>query len=261
MKNLRLVPLLFAIIIIMLCGCTKGTNVDITPQLDNAVSSAILESSKGSFLEGECQAEGHIVFEAEQNADEIIVYTYIGYSEYGFENGNFVDVSGVSAPAVIRFDNEYSLKDIQYPDDGELYEKSIMKLFPKSCVRKVLNLSDKNIESINEQQQRYAQDYLKSINRDAKIGTMSDFDYPLLTDLGVSVDVSNLLIETFEKQHDHYPYWIGNKEIIENDIRYVYQMDYDKKSKKIIYSKYEYENQNNIIEKITIDAATGKEIK
>lgn len=59
----------------------------------------------------------------------------------------------------------------------------------------------------------------------------------------------------------YYPYWVGNREIIENDIRYVYQKDYDKSSKKIIYSKYEYENQNNIIEKIIIDAETGKEIK
>lgn len=260
MKNLKFIPLLFATIIVLLCGCTNSTNIEITPDLDSAVSSAIIENNGGSYLEGECKAEGHIIFEAKQNENEIMVYTYIAYREYGFENGNFVDVSGMNVPVVIRLDTEYKLIDIQYPEDGAFYKKSIKKMFPKSCANKVLNISDENIKNINEQHQKYAQDYLKSINRNAKIGEMTDFDYPLLTDLGVSVDVSNHLCETIEKEKP-YPYWIGNKEIIENGIRYVYQVDYDKKSQTIIFTKYEYENQNNIIEEINIDATNGNEIK
>ena len=52
-----------------------------------------------------------------------------------------------------------------------------------------------------------------------------------------------------------------NKELIENGIRYVYQMDYNKNENKIIYTKFEYDNPDNILEKIVIDSITGKEIK
>ena len=142
----------------------------------------------------------------------------------------------------------------------ERFVYNLKKMFPKSCVNDVLNLSDKNEKSINEQQKEYAKSYLKSIGREATVGTMSDFEYPLLTDMGVSVDVSNRM-DYYILKNEQYPYWIGNKELIENGIRYVYQMDYNKSENKIIYTKYEYENPNNIIEKIIVDSLTGKEIK
>lgn len=259
MKMFRFFPLFF-VIIIMLCGCTKASSIDITAEIDNAVSNAILEDNKGSYYEGECQAEGHIIFIAEKTDNEIIVYSYIGYSEYGFENGNFVDVSGTMCPAVITLDNNFNLIEIKYPEDGSYYTKSIRKMFPRSCVNDVLNLSNENENSINEQQKEYAKSYLKSIDRDAPIGTMSDFEYPLLTDMGVSVEVDNSLSENILK-NEPYPYWIGNREIIKDGIRFVYQMDYNKIENRIIYTKYQYEKPNNLLEKIVIDSRTGKEIK
>lgn len=260
MKKIKFIGLLWVVVTLLLCGCTKNTSIKITPELDKAVSSAILEDNKDSFYDGECQAEGHIIFEAEKHNDEIIVYSYIGYSEYGFENGNFVGVSGMNCPAVIKLDKNNKLIEIKHPEDGDLYSKSIKKMFPKSCINDVLNLSDENEKSINEQQKEYAKVYLESIGRDAPLGTMSDFEYPIVTDFGVSIDVSNSLSETVEKNKP-YPYWIGNKELVENGIRYVYQMDYDKNESKIIYTKYEYDNPDNILEKIVIDSITGKEIK
>lgn len=258
MKTVRIIPLFF-LIIILLCGCTKTSSVNITTEIDNAVSNAILEDNKGSYHEGECQAEGHIIFKAEKTDNEIILYSYIGYSEYGFENGNFVDVSGTMCPAVITLDKNYNLIEIKYPEDGSYYTKSIKNMFPRSCVNDVLNLSNENENSINEQQKKYAKSYLKSIDRDAPIGTMSDFVCPLLTDMGVSVEVSNNLENILK--YEPYPYWIGNKELIEKGIRFVYQMDYNKNENKIIYTKYQYEKPNNILEKIVIDSTTGKEIK
>lgn len=259
MKTVRIIPIVL-LVFILLSGCANTSRVNITTEIDNAVSNAILTHNKDSFYEGECQAEGHVIFDAKKTDDRIIVYSYIGYSEYGFENGNFVDISGISCPAVIILDNNYSLIEIQYPEDGSYYGKSIKKMFPKSCVNDVQNLSDKNEKSINEQQKEYAKSYLKSIGREATVGTMSDFEYPLLTDMGVSVDVSNRM-DYFILKNEDYPYWIGNKELIENGIRYVYQMDYNKSENKIIYTKYEYENPNNITEKIIVDSLTGKEIK
>lgn len=259
MKTVRIIPL-FLLIIILLYGCTKTSSVNITTEIDNAVSNAILEDNKGSHYEGECQAEGHIIFKAEKTDNEIILYSYIRYSEYGFENGNFVDVSGTMCPAVITLDKNYNLIEIKYPEDGSHYTKSIKKMFPRSCVNDVLNISDKNLNSILEQEKEFANEYLKSIGREATIGTMSDFKYPLLTDMGVSVEVDNSLSENIIK-NGPYPYWIGNKELIENGIRYVYQMDYNKNENKIIYTKYQYDNPNNILEKIVVDSLTGKEIK
>ncbi|MGN0461072.1 MAG: hypothetical protein ACI4HZ_01355 [Ruminococcus sp.] len=259
MKTVRIIPL-FLLTIILLCGCTKTTSAKITTDINDAVSKAILTDNKDAYYDGECQAEGHVIFETEKTDNKYIVYSYIGYSEYGFENGNFVDVSGTMCPAVITLDKNYNLIEIKYPEDGSDYAKSIKKMFSRSCVNNVLNISDKNHNSIIEQETEYAKEYLKSIGRDATIGTMSDFEYPLLTDMGVSVEVSNSLSENVLID-EPYPYWIGNKELVENDIRYVYQMDYNKNENKIIFTKYQYEKPNNILEKIVVDSLSGKEIK
>ena len=105
-------------------------------------------------------------------------------------------------------------------------------------------------------EEKYAKDYLIQIGREAEIGDYGDFEHPLLTHLGVSVQVSNKLLE---KNYSNYPMWVGNQEKIEDGIRYVYQMDYDKDEKQIVLSKYNYETKE-VVEKIVIDALTGEEL-
>ncbi|MDE6751142.1 MAG: hypothetical protein K2J59_00005, partial [Eubacterium sp.] len=183
---------------------------------------------------------------------------YMDYAWFGFQNGNFVDVSGGSNLAVFELNAEdYSVIQVDYPQDGEGYTSSIKKLFPKKYHSKVLNLSDSDYENLNNQLDKYAENYLESINRDAKIGRMRDFEYILPSYVGVSVEVENALSE-IEKYHSYYPYWIGNQEFIENGIRYVYALDYEKEKNLLIYSKYAYDKPDTILEKITVDSLTGK---
>ena len=57
----------------------------------------------------------------------------------------------------------------------------------------------------------------------------------------------------------NYPYWLGNQERLENNQRYVYELNYDAEKKQIIYTKYQYNNQE-IIEQFIFDGLTGEEL-
>ena len=260
MKKINSLVIIFFALLLLLCGCSNESSAlteEITPEIEAAVSEAILKENDNTHYEGECPAEGHIIFGMKTNNKTICVYTYMAYVNFGFENGNFVDVSGCQMPAVYTFDADtYELLEAEYPEDGATYSSSIKKLFPKKYRSRLGGLGIVRNMVLDNQLKKYAHTYLKSIDRKAKVGSMRDFEYPLLTDSGVSVDVSNALGDI--EKNAPYPYWIGNKEILENGVRFVYQMDYDKEKKLIIYSKYKYNHPNTIEEKIVVDALTGK---
>lgn len=259
MKHCRALLIIVLSVLLLFCGCSNGIRtVKITPEIENAVVKAIIKDNKSVYLEGECPAEGHIIYGAETKNNIIYIYAYISFAYFGFVNGNFIEVSGGNNPAVFELNAEnYELIKVLYPEDGEYYALSTEKLFPKKYASKALDLSDSDYKNLNNQLDKYAEKYLKSINREAVIGRWADFDCVLPTDLGISVDVSNALSE-IEKYHSNYPFWIGNKEIVENGVRYVYAVDYDKENNIIIYSKYEYDNPEILLEKITVDSLTGK---
>ena len=110
---------------------------------------------------------------------------------------------------------------------------------------------------MKSQERAYAAAYLKSIGRDAAIGDYGDFDHPLLTSLGVSVETSNQLCEN--KKLSNYPMWVGNLERVEDGIRYVYQVDYDGDTHLISYLKLEYDT-NTVVERFAFDSTSGREI-
>lgn len=260
MKRIKAIMLLLSAMVLLFCGCSNSDEQlsdNVSSELELAVSQAILCENKNSHYEGECSAEGHIIFGTREKDDTVYAYTYFSFANFGFENGNFVEVAGCQMPAVFEFSNDtYEFICAEYPDDGEGYSKSVEKMFPKKYEQRVLNISDAEYDELNAQLDRYAFDYLKSIGREAEIGRMRDYTYPLLTDMGVSVDVSNSLSK-IEKTAP-YPYWVGNREKIENGVRFVYQMDYDAEGKLIIYTKYEYNNTSNIKEKIVVNALNGR---
>lgn len=262
MKHIRFILLILFTILFLLSGCDNinGFSEAITPEIETAVSQAIIDENSSKPYEGECPAEGHIIFGTKAKNNIIYVYSYISFSYFGFENDCFVDVSGCQMPAVFEFDADtYELLKATYPLDGADYASSIKKMFPKIYELKLNNLNDSDYESLNNQLDKYANDYLKTIGRDAKVARISDVNYQLLTDMGVSVDVSNSLSD-IEKAAP-YPYWIGNKEIIENGIRYIYQMDYDEENNIIIYSKYKFDNPDSVDEKIVVNSLTGEIIE
>jgi hypothetical protein len=229
--------------------------------LDEAVRSAFLKGNQGSYLGGECIGEGHIILGYDEKSDITTVYALTMYGEYGFEDGNFVKVSGSGIiPAVFSFTNTKDglvFSKIQYPEDGERYGESIKKLFPLTYRNRALSPSDSDRQDLTSQERAYAASYLKQIGRDAVIGDYGDFKHTLLTDVGVSVEVSNM---TCGKQYANYPMWIGNREALENGTRYVYEMSYNKESHEIDFKKYEY-NTKNIVELIRLDSITGLPVK
>jgi len=230
--------------------------------LDKAVSHAILAKNRGSYSAGECQAEGHYIMDSTTDGTTVIAYALAMYGEYGFEDGNFVKVSGSGViPTVITFSKDgagtYSMVNYQEPEDGEGYAASIRKVFPIVLQSQCLNISASRAKKLQTQEQEYAAIYLKSIGRAAAIGHYGDFDHPLLTSLGVSVEVSNMMCE--KRILSSYPLWVGNLERIEDGIRYVYQVDYDQEAHIITYSKLKYDTKT-VAEKFVFDSTSGKEI-
>lgn len=222
---------------------------------DQAVTSALF--SLGShYTEGECIGEGHIILgydDSNKDATKIYALTKIGW--YGFENNNFVKVSGGASPAVITLNSD-STVFIEHPMDGSEYKNSIEEMFPKEFHERIFDYSDIDRENLKQQEEKYASDYLSKIGRDAKIGEYSDFEYTSLTDLGVSVETSNN-IEVFYKEHNYYPSFIGTSEQIENGVRVIYEMSYEKNQDEIKFLKYNYDTKE-IIEQVTVNAITGE---
>lgn len=233
--------------------------------LDEAVGMAVLSSNVGKYGSQECVAEGHILLEKEQEDTKTTVYALTMYGEYGFENGVFIKGSGTGLiPAVMTFSydekNGYVLEDCQYPMDGSYYVSSIQELFPEKYWDRCIVHRDDDIEELTRQERIYAGDYLNRLGRTAKIGDYADVGHLLLTDAGVSVEVSNHLAELEKDLLYGYPYWIGNLEKLEDGVRYVYEMSLDKKAGEIIYTKSVYDTKE-VVEQIRIDMNTGEEIQ
>ena len=229
--------------------------------LDEAVKSALLKDNQTHYLSGECAGEGHIILGQEEKAGVITAYALTMYGEYGFEDGNFVKVSGSGTiPAVFTFtdsDGGLVCTNIEYPMDGSGYEESIKKMFPSEYQGRALNPTDGDMQELTAQERSDAARYLKEIGRNAVIGDYGDFTHTLLTDAGVSVDVSNSISD---KLFANYPTWIGNREALENGVRYVYEMSYNKEGHEIDFTKYEY-GTNKIVERTRLDSMTGKIIE
>ena len=224
----------------------------------------IMDYHVGNYREGECHGEGHIVLGTGEVKDEDVengfeVYALVSYGEFGFENGNLVEIAGSGAiPTVMVYevdDGECYLYDYQEAEDGSGYEESIKRMFPAELQDRVLSIQEADQKSLQDQKYVYAKAYLASIGREAAIGQYADFEYPLMTESGISEEVANKLLD--DKNAVDYPYWIGSFEQVEDGVRYVYTTDLDRKDMKVIYSKTEYEGGKEI-ERYVFDAKTGE---
>ena len=233
---------------------------EISDELDDAVSEAILKINSDSDWLGECPAESHFVYGTEENGDEITVYLLESFSSFGFQNGFFIPAGGHSVPAVFHFrktDNTVELLDYEYVQDGSLYPKSIKKMFPSKYRSKVLNgLSDDENHAMWVSEVKQAQKYLESINRKATVCQYGDIEHNLLTDAGVPVEIDNKLLDLKLS----YDFELGNHEVIENGKRMVYQTDYDREKKQVTYTKFEY-GTGNVVEFIAVSSETAEIIK
>ena len=248
-------------IVVAVCFLTnpKSDLKKSNPELDAAVSQAILEiNSSGELYNTECVAEGHIIYGYEEEGDNVTVYLQEEFAGFGFKNGYFMEQTGSVTPAVYTFiknDDVYVLSDYDYPMDGEKYYDSIKEMFPSEYVYRAFNVSEKDYADMWAQCVAYAEDYLIRIGRDAEVCHYSEVPHTMLTDLGVSVEVSNKIAEN--SSFNKYDTDIGNYEVLDGGIRYIYRTDYDKDRGVIIYTTEVYKT-GDIIEKIEIDGQTGE---
>ena len=226
--------------------------------IDEAVSKAIIDDNYPGYysLGTECATEGHIIYGTDVDGNKHTVYAYTEFSFFGFMNGYFVEQSGGSYPAVLTFEKTssgYKLLDIQYPQDGEGYAESINELFPKKYQYRVMHPTSWNYNNLWKQKVAYAQAYLDEIGRTEEICDYSQVEHTLFTDIGVSVEVSNKIVD----YNLPYNYDVGYFESVEDGVRYIYRTTYEKKQNRIIYTKENYETKE-IVEKIEIDSLTGE---
>lgn len=231
--------------------------------LDQAVGLAVLSYNRSQYTEEECQAEGHILLEwAEQENGKTTAYALTMYGEYQFQDNSFIKASGSGViPAVITFSYDahdgYTLDAYDMPTDGSYYIESVHELFPEPLWDICISPTESAVEELTKQEHAYAEHYLQQLGRDAAIGQYGDSPHTLLTDAGVSVEVSNLMCE-YEKYDDlwKYPDWIGQLERVENGVRYVYALSLDNAANEIVYTKSIYDT-DTVVEMHVFDSLTG----
>lgn len=229
---------------------------------EQLASSAILEHYNNSFVPEECLAEGHLILEEDVSDGILTIYALTMYGGYSFHNVDyFVKSSGTGViPAVMTFDlrlNSHTpLLSFELPEDGSGYSESVKKMFPEHLWDRVLTIQEDDRRTLTAMEQDYAKRYLSEIGRSALVGEYADFNHELLTDVGISTEVSNRLLE-YEKDIGPYPNWHGSTEKIENQIRYMYSVFYDEESSQIIYEKRVFDSMETV-EKFVFDAETGE---
>ncbi len=245
-------------------GTSETSQENNKPTLDELVANAILAEERGRYAKAECQGEGHIILdtskEEQDGMTKLTVYTLAMYGEYQFQDGNFVKESGSGViPTVLTFSvndkEEYTLEDYQVPVDGSGYVDSIHELFPRKYWDICITPGEERHDALKAQEQAYAAAYLKEIGRTARIGDYGDFEHILLTDQGVSVEVSNQMVE--KKELGDYPFWIGNIERLEDGVRYRYSMELEKDKHTILYEKYDLD-AGKAVETYLFDSITGE---
>ena len=216
---------------------SESAGVDKT-DIDAVIASAVLSRSRGGYAEGETQTEGHKILRVDEENNAVTVYCIVSYGEFAFQNDIFTLISGSGGiPTVItliKHDNGEYEWDGGYtePMDGAEYLPSLKLLFPVELHSEAL-AADKYYNELKEQREAYAAAYLAVIGREAEV---SDDYVPktLLTDLGISVELSN---ELLGQMYGDYPYWIGTLERIEDGVRYIYRQAYERGDEMIIFTK------------------------
>ena len=241
----------------------EKTGKDTTTDWDTLVSDTIFSENQGKYTGEECSGEGHLILQIQEDGEHTKLYVLTMYGEYQFQDGNFVKEAGTGViPAVItcakKQYGEYLAESFEVPEDGGGYVESIHRLFPEDLWEICISPADEIRETLEAQERRYASDYLKTLGREAVIGEYGDFSHPLLTEEGVSVEVSNRL--GGEKILAPYPFWIGSVERLEDGVRYEYRVELKKEEGRICYTKTNSES-GEVAEEYVFDAQTGDRLE
>lgn len=228
-----------------------------SPNLDTAVSKAIFSINSNKNWLGECPAEGHIIMGTDKEGDKIKAYVLEAYSSYGFDNGWFVEQGGHSTACVMTFlktDEGYIFQDVEYTEDGAHLDDSVKRLFPLRYRKRAISFKQEDMQSLDEQCRKYAEAYLKENGRTEKVGSYSDVERIALTDLGVSVEASNRILE--QKGSINYCH-IGSYEELQDGVRYLCRTGYSETENMVVFVKEKYDS-GQIVEKTVFDSLTGE---
>lgn len=181
-------------------------------------------AAEGDF--SECFGEGHVILGTKETDGGVDVYALCSVIGYGFRDGKLVDEYGFwNVPTLLQFKTDtatdtYTCTNYKETEDGGEWEPSLYRMFPRAVAKEVMKVIgiDSTDKEMDAQIRAYAEAYLKHIGRDAKISSYHDEDFKILTDYGVSVEVSNELSE----MHQDYGIYVGSFERVENGERYVY---------------------------------------
>ena len=220
------------------------------------------------YADSECLGEGHVVLGYTDCGDRVEVYALCSNIGYGFRDGMFVDNSGsFCIPTLIKFDKaengRYIFKEAKESMDGGEFVSSIKRMFPAALAKQAVSAqSDDEIQDrLHDQCDACAAAYLNAIGREAKISSYNEEDFKLLSDHGVSADVSNELL----KLRPEFGLCLGNFERIESGVRYVYSVKWngdDSGSGSVIYTKKEYDT-GKVVKKYTykVEGDSFEEVK
>ncbi len=231
---------------------------------DKAIADAIMGKNREDYLEGECSAQGHVLLATQRsengNSQRTVLYLLTTYGEYGFENNNFVKISGTGIiPVKLTLDADNHVVEYWTPQDGSYYAPDIKKTFPEELYSRVIPDLDTyrvSMEQCTKQEESYAQTYLNSIGRKAKIGDENDFEQK-------RPDISaNAWDQILKDVSSVYPTYIGTREKVENGKRYLYETKWESSGKEkgqLVFQKQEYQTkkiENKIIVNVDGDKVT-----
>lgn len=247
----KLLLLLAALLLCLAAAACFGSEGDNTAGLtDTALDEALtayLAQEQDAYYEGEYFTASHTILSTQETGAGCEVFAVTSVSWYGFLNDHFVSVSGSGAiPCKLTFaraaDGQLSLTEYWQPRDGSEYETSIREVFPAALQSKALH-ADRYYDQLKANQEAQAQVYLDRIGRQAEIGDYGDFTFPLATDQGMSVTVSNALLAL--EALAPYPYYLGTEERVEDGVRWVYETAWEHDGNgngTATYTKYSYDD-------------------
>jgi len=132
-----------------------------TEEMDEVISNYIVQKYSSVYYQTEKQFEVHEVYGTSESSGIITVYMYSyfgGFNKFtGIENQ-----AGHSLPAVIRLKKKasgYVVTEYTEPKDGDLYQSSLQKMFPKKYLEMVQNKSG-TIENLQKEMDSKVQQWL-----------------------------------------------------------------------------------------------------
>ena len=127
---------------LMLAGC-GADQTEVSEALDACIVSAIREEYCSDYTAGKYPAVAYTVLGVKEKRDTVTVYGVMMYREYTCTTQNELKTWGTAhAPFAITAtaaDGTYDLVECWWPEEGDGYEKSVKKKFPKKLREKVIN--------------------------------------------------------------------------------------------------------------------------